>query len=152
MKRVIALCCLLVALTGCDLPRNGSPGSTTSAIGQGSSGGLPADLSPAAATHLEVTGSERGTIAGKDGYRLTLSTGEAWAVKGTPEEVVPALRADPVYNAETSVFWKSGAYVVFARDAFRGLPEKVATFVGKRPDLEAIDSDCIPPVPDPQLC
>jgi hypothetical protein len=80
------------------------------------------------------------TFHGKPAYRLGLSKGKAWAIRGEPAVVVPLAMKDASYNENVSVFLQSGPYVLYFPDLYE-TPESFNTFIGKRPGMTVIDTD-----------
>jgi hypothetical protein len=97
-------------------------------------------LAPEAAAHLEIVAVSAEDFEGLEAYRLTLSTGMAWAVSGTPDVVVPRARQHPSYNEFGSVFFLSGAYVIYV-PSVADMPEGFQLHTGPEPGMTVIDAD-----------
>jgi len=97
-------------------------------------------LSPLAAKHIELKSAKKGKLAGLTGYYLTLSNGHMWAIKGTPQQVVPKVMALKSYNPNASGFFHSKPYVLYL-PTLLDAPEAFIGFVGPRPGMTVIDTD-----------
>jgi hypothetical protein len=72
-------------------------------------------------------------------YRLALSKGVVWAIKGATTTVVPKVMADASYNENAATFRHAGSYIIYLPHL--DLPDTVDTYLGPLPGMNLIDTD-----------
>jgi hypothetical protein len=72
-------------------------------------------LAPGAADNLLLTAVRKTTYQKHEAYQLTLK-GEvdvtAWAIKGTPDKLVPLIKKDPTYDPTSALCFTSNGYTI----------------------------------------
>jgi hypothetical protein len=70
-------------------------------------------LAPGATANLLLTAVEKTKYHGQDAYRLTLNDEvTAWAMKGTPDKLVPLIKKDMLYDPTSALCFTSNGYTI----------------------------------------